>query len=276
MQYYEDQSPPPDGLVTSIQSRQKNQGTYVQRFKVLRDRNKNLPRLDFNAKATGVPKKFQDTTSFSRSYTYDSIKLPSISTCSVVTGFSGKSVHSDGYRRQEARNNRSSIQVLVHFERWKYHSSLRDQMSESLTDLSSNYTKDFHDISLALSKSLQNLSGDKSKPQLPPTSLKLPQTDRQDRSRQKYERITYQKHLSKRNSKHGASTTTRSTAAGSIAASAASPSVPTTSSLGDTLTTSDTNTLTPDRCRFYKSVTTSRQSSLKTNKSVLTNPHTVT
>ena len=39
-----------------VQPRHKNRASYVQRWKVLRDRNKNLPQLDFNAKATGVPK----------------------------------------------------------------------------------------------------------------------------------------------------------------------------------------------------------------------------
>jgi hypothetical protein len=39
-----------------IQPRHRNKSTYVQRYKVLRDRNKSLPKLDFNAKASGMPK----------------------------------------------------------------------------------------------------------------------------------------------------------------------------------------------------------------------------
>ena len=49
-------SPGSQSPVSLVQPRHKNRGSYVQRWKVLRDRNKNLPKLDFNAKATGVPK----------------------------------------------------------------------------------------------------------------------------------------------------------------------------------------------------------------------------
>ena len=49
--------------------------------------------------------------SFSRSYTYDAMKLPSISTASVVTGVSNASLKSDGYRRRGRRDKKSSLQV---------------------------------------------------------------------------------------------------------------------------------------------------------------------
>ena len=40
----------------TVPSKHRNKPTYVQRFKVLRDRNKNLPKLDFSEKASGIPK----------------------------------------------------------------------------------------------------------------------------------------------------------------------------------------------------------------------------
>jgi hypothetical protein len=57
-----------------------------------------------------LKQKFQGPGSFSRSYTYDSMKLPSISTCSIVTGMSGKTVHSDGYRRIDL-TDKKNLQV---------------------------------------------------------------------------------------------------------------------------------------------------------------------
>ena len=56
--YHLDPSPSPstESPLPLIQPRHRNKVTYVQRWKVLRDRNKNLPKLDFNAKASGIPK----------------------------------------------------------------------------------------------------------------------------------------------------------------------------------------------------------------------------
>ncbi|XP_052794001.1 uncharacterized protein LOC128227470 isoform X1 [Mya arenaria] len=132
-------SPPHlQGPLPAMQPRNRNRPSYVQRWKVLRDRNKNLPKLDFAAKATGVTKKIQGMDQLGRSLTYDSMKLPSISTCSVVTGVSGKSVHSDGYRKpSDSWDKKSTFMVSLHFERWRYNSSHQDLASGSYPDLTS-------------------------------------------------------------------------------------------------------------------------------------------
>lgn len=173
-----------------IQPRHRNRANYIQRWKVLRDRNKSLPKLDFIAKASGVPKKFHETGSFSRSYTYDSMKLPSISTCSVITGVSGKSVHSDGYRKKDS-NDKRNIQVALNYKRWKYNQpkQTKDQHSESYTDLSTQ--RDFRDLTAALSKSLQSLAAQEEKARQEETKPK-PDTSH------RYENISYKKHLLKR------------------------------------------------------------------------------
>ncbi|XP_060600110.1 uncharacterized protein LOC132753634 isoform X2 [Ruditapes philippinarum] len=164
-----------------IQPRHRNKSTYVQRYKVLRERNKSLPKLDFNAKASGMPKKFQGPGSFSRSYTYDSMKLPSISTCSIVTGMSGKTVHSDGYRRVDLTDKKN----------------LQDQHSSSYTDL--NTRQDYRDLTATMSKSLQNLASEES-------SQKQENIKTKADNSQKYESISYKKHLLKRHKTNDAST----------------------------------------------------------------------
>ncbi|XP_045216207.2 uncharacterized protein LOC123566308 isoform X2 [Mercenaria mercenaria] len=156
-----------------VHPRHKNRTTYVQRWKVLRDRNKNLPKLDFNEKATGMPKKILGPGSFSRSHTYDSMKLPSISTCSIVTGVSAKTVHSDGYRRRDLTNKKN----------------LQEQHSESYTDLSTQ--REYRNLAAALSKSLQSLAADDSISQKGESSSKTSNNNR-------YESISYKKHLLKR------------------------------------------------------------------------------
>lgn len=170
-------SPSNQSPLALVQPRQRNRATYVQRWKVLRDRNKNLPMLDFNAKATGVPKKYQAPSfpggSFSRSYTYDAMKLPSISTASVVTGVSNASLKSDGYRRRGRRDKKSSLQ---------------EQQSESLQDLTTldltSLDKDYLGISTQLSKSLTNLAEKK---------------DSQESSNtHRYERFSYSKQITSR------------------------------------------------------------------------------
>lgn len=186
-------SPSNQSPLALVQPRQRNRATYVQRWKVLRDRNKNLPMLDFNAKATGVPKKYQAPSfpggSFSRSYTYDAMKLPSISTASVVTGVSNASLKSDGYRRRGRRDKKSSLQVLIHYERWKFNQNQqREQQSESLQDLTTldltSLDKDYLGISTQLSKSLTNLAEKK---------------DSQESSNtHRYERFSYSKQITSR------------------------------------------------------------------------------
>ncbi|KAL4227544.1 hypothetical protein ACF0H5_012987 [Mactra antiquata] len=174
------QSPTDEGSVYSspyavAPPKHRNRGTYIQRWKVLRDRNKSLPKLDFNAKASGTPKKFQGAGSFSRSQTYDSMKLPSISTCSVITGVSGKSVHSDGYRRKEDK-------------------TLQEQHSDSYNDLSN--LRDYRDIKAYLSKSLQSLNHDERRS--PTHSKPQPKEESKPKNSHRYESISYKKHLLKR------------------------------------------------------------------------------
>lgn len=165
-------SPGGQSPLALVQPRQSNRASYVQRWKVLRDRNKNLPQLDFNSKATGVPKKYTAAGFpggvFSRSYTYDAMKLPSISTASVITGVSNISLNSDGYRRRGRRDKKSTLQ---------------EQQSESLQDLST-LDKEYLGLTASLSKSLTNLTDKKD-------------TKGQD-NKHKYERFSYSKQISSR------------------------------------------------------------------------------
>ncbi|KAJ8304878.1 hypothetical protein KUTeg_018461 [Tegillarca granosa] len=97
-----------------LQYRQKDKGSYVQRWKVLRDRNRNLPKLDFNIKATVIPKRQQRNygIGLTRSYTMDSgTKLPSISTSSVITTASTNVTGTSGHKPQSSGKKAVSIQL---------------------------------------------------------------------------------------------------------------------------------------------------------------------
>lgn len=216
-----------------IQPRHNNRANYVQRWKVLRDRNKSLPKLDFNAKACGIPKKFQGAGSFSRSYTYDSMKLPSISTCSVATGYSGKTVHSDGYRRKDLTERKN----------------IQDQQSESYTDLSTQ--KEYHDLAAALSKSLQSLEESQQKEQ-----LKKSQTNNNHR----YENISYKKHLLKRHKGTEATDKTKRSKGFSH-----SVNYPTSRFTEDFTKRSETLTVTPDTVKAFSPVSNFSSKSNRTN-----------
>lgn len=123
-----------------LQYRQKDKGSYVQRWKVLRDRNRNLPKLDFNIKATVIPKRQQRNygIGLTRSYTMDSgTKLPSISTSSVITTASTNVTGTSGHKPQSSGKKAVSIQDGVEVQAQDKHLevNLNPAMSKSLPNI---------------------------------------------------------------------------------------------------------------------------------------------
>lgn len=116
------------------------------------------------------------------------MKLPSISTSSVVTGISNQSVHSDGYRRRGRPDKRSSLQKTSLTKKSrnvkKLAASNSEQQSESLQDLT-KLDKEHLGLSAQLSKSLTNLADKKD-------------TLKDSDNRQRYEHFSYSKQISSR------------------------------------------------------------------------------
>ncbi|KAK3583523.1 hypothetical protein CHS0354_026107 [Potamilus streckersoni] len=156
--------------VMFLQSRHTDKGSYVQRWKALRNRNQNLPRLDWNSKAAGCSHQGNNgkeysklPADYSRSYTYDSTQFPSLSKASFITKCSGgnKSVYSDNYRndrqKYQDKDRNVNLQVLIHFSRWKLNTNQQREQSESYKEI-----KGKKEVYNALSKALPNIAADNS------------------------------------------------------------------------------------------------------------------
>ncbi|XP_033751014.1 uncharacterized protein LOC117335166 isoform X1 [Pecten maximus] len=133
--------------VAFVQPRHKDKGSYVQRWKVLRERNRNLPKLDFNVNksATKRPQKTA-VVGIARSLTMESMKLPSISTSSVITTATNGTTGGASIKTTGSGPKKANIQVLIHFSRWRcgqLDSEKRDRESQ---------------LNAALSKSLPNIA----------------------------------------------------------------------------------------------------------------------
>lgn len=156
-------------------ARKTDRSSYIQRWKVLQDRNRNLPKIDFGTKAQIVPKRQNKVAGIgARSLTLDSLKLPSLCTASSVittsTHTSGPNVAPKSDVIPNAKKT-VGIQVTIHFTRWKFNET---QIKEKEKDLSSS-----------LSRSLPNIA----------TAV---QNDTKPASKHRFERISYSKKLQTR------------------------------------------------------------------------------
>ncbi|XP_048734962.2 uncharacterized protein LOC125650593 isoform X1 [Ostrea edulis] len=156
-------------------NRKTDRSSYIQRWKVLQDRNRNLPKIDFGVKAQIVPKRQNKSMGIgTRSLTLDSLKLPSLcTTSSVITTSTNASVPAAAAKSDVITNTKKTvgIQVTIHFTRWKYSET---QIKEKDKDLNS-----------ALSRSLPNIAA-------------AVQNDSKQVSKHRFERISYSKKLQTR------------------------------------------------------------------------------
>ncbi|KAL3866669.1 hypothetical protein ACJMK2_043951 [Sinanodonta woodiana] len=156
--------------VMFLQSRHTDKGSYVQRWKALRDRNQNLPNFDWNTKASGRAYQGDNVKQFSklpvdysRTYPYNSTQFPSLSKACVITKYSGgnKSISTESYRNErhkdKDKDRNINLKVLIHFSRWKLNTNQQREQSEPYKE-----TKEKKIDYNALSKSLPNTAIDNS------------------------------------------------------------------------------------------------------------------
>lgn len=142
-------------------ARKTDRSSYIQRWKVLQDRNRNLPKIDFGTKAQIVPKRQNKVAGIgARSLTLDSLKLPSLCTASSVIT---TSTHTSG------PNVAPKSDVIPNAKK-----TVGIQIKEKEKDLSSS-----------LSRSLPNIA----------TAV---QNDAKPASKHRFERISYSKKLQTR------------------------------------------------------------------------------
>eukprot|EP00105_Crassostrea_gigas_P009851 XP_011424954.1 PREDICTED: uncharacterized protein LOC105326546 isoform X5 [Crassostrea gigas] len=142
-------------------ARKTDRSSYIQRWKVLQDRNRNLPKIDFGTKAQVVPKRQNKVAGIgARSLTLDSLKLPSLCTASSVIT---TSTHTSG------PNVAPKSDVIPNAKK-----TVGIQIKEKEKDLSSS-----------LSRSLPNIA----------TAV---QNDAKPASKHRFERISYSKKLQTR------------------------------------------------------------------------------
>ncbi|XP_052280328.1 uncharacterized protein LOC127878008 isoform X2 [Dreissena polymorpha] len=124
------------------------------------------------------------------------MKLPSITTSSVVTGISGKSVYSDGYRHKDSWDKKSSLLVSLHYERWRYNQLPfpKDVPSDSYPDLSQ---RDMHELAAMVSKRQPNQHREKTTVVEETKNTNATNIHRLNPSH-RYENITYKKQLLRR------------------------------------------------------------------------------
>ncbi|KAK3096536.1 hypothetical protein FSP39_001107 [Pinctada imbricata] len=116
----------PSGLVKSRYTR----GSYVQRWKALQERNRNLPKIDFTIKSQIIPKRQTKHPGIgTRSLTLDSMKLPSICTASSVIT---TSTNATGQSAKTARTEKKSINIQESSDREK---DLSSSISRSLPNI---------------------------------------------------------------------------------------------------------------------------------------------
>ncbi|XP_061174668.1 uncharacterized protein LOC133183778 isoform X1 [Saccostrea echinata] len=172
--YSPETSPRAPSPVTFRKNRKTDRSSYIQRWKVLQDRNRNLPKIDFGVKAQIVPKRQNKSVGIgARSLTLDSLKLPSLCTASSVITTSTNASGSVAPKSDVVANTKKTvgIQVTIHFTRWKYGET---QVKDKEKDLSSS-----------LSRSLPNIA----------TAV---QNDSKTSSKHRFERISYSKKLQTR------------------------------------------------------------------------------
>nr|XP_022330230.1 uncharacterized protein LOC111128722 isoform X6 [Crassostrea virginica] len=170
-------APSPD---TYRRHRKTDRSSYIQRLKVLQDRNRNLPKIDFGVKAQIVPKRQNKTVGMgARSLTLDSLKLPSLCTASSVITTSTHTSGPAAPPKSDVITNAKKtvgIQVTIHFTRWKYtHSEIKEKekdmsssLSRSLPNIASAVQNDASKAAskhrferISYSKKLQARSGEK-------------------------------------------------------------------------------------------------------------------
>ncbi|CAC5396899.1 unnamed protein product [Mytilus coruscus] len=130
-----------------VHPRLTERGSYVQRWKALRDRNRNLPKLDFNTQIAANLQR-QNTKAhlgITRSLTLESMKLPSISNGSIANGsiYTTKS-------NKETGSKKVGVQVLIHYTRWRYSPVGKSETESILSDTKL--------LNGTLSKSLPNVA----------------------------------------------------------------------------------------------------------------------
>ncbi|XP_048734963.2 uncharacterized protein LOC125650593 isoform X2 [Ostrea edulis] len=142
-------------------NRKTDRSSYIQRWKVLQDRNRNLPKIDFGVKAQIVPKRQNKSMGIgTRSLTLDSLKLPSLcTTSSVITTSTNASVPAAAAKSDVITNTKKTVGI---------------QIKEKDKDLNS-----------ALSRSLPNIAA-------------AVQNDSKQVSKHRFERISYSKKLQTR------------------------------------------------------------------------------
>ncbi|XP_069137025.1 uncharacterized protein [Argopecten irradians] len=126
--------------VALIQPRHKDKGSYVQRWKVLRERNRNLPKLDFNVNksATKRPQKAA-VVGIARSLTMESMKLPSISTSSVITTATNGTTGGASVKTTGSGPKKANVQDSDKRER---ESQLNAALSKSLPNIATSVQTD--------------------------------------------------------------------------------------------------------------------------------------
>ncbi|XP_052099230.1 uncharacterized protein LOC127733854 isoform X2 [Mytilus californianus] len=161
-----------------VHPRLTERGSYVQRWKALRDRNRNLPKLDFNTQIAANLHR-QNTKAhlgITRSLTLESMKLPYISNGSIANGsiYTTKS-------NKETGSKKVGVQVLIHYTRWRYSPVGKSETESILSDTKL--------LNGTLSKSLPNVADVDNEVNKPSNNS----------SKHRYERITQKKTLINRN-----------------------------------------------------------------------------
>ncbi|XP_061174669.1 uncharacterized protein LOC133183778 isoform X2 [Saccostrea echinata] len=158
--YSPETSPRAPSPVTFRKNRKTDRSSYIQRWKVLQDRNRNLPKIDFGVKAQIVPKRQNKSVGIgARSLTLDSLKLPSLCTASSVITTSTNASGSVAPKSDVVANTKKTVGI---------------QVKDKEKDLSSS-----------LSRSLPNIA----------TAV---QNDSKTSSKHRFERISYSKKLQTR------------------------------------------------------------------------------